>query len=60
MSIDEDNHKPIIINPAFNDNFIRYESKGNKQKVLTPSEYLDMTRLYLSDIINGYKTQEIQ
>ena len=33
------------------------ESKGNKDKILTPSEYLDMIRPYLSDIINDHKTQ---
>ena len=33
------------------------ESKRNKDKILTPSEYLDMIRSYLSDIINDHKTQ---
>ena len=37
---------------TFNNNYIQYESKGDKDKILTPSEYLDMIRLYLSDIIN--------
>ena len=34
-----------------------YESKGSKGEILTPSEYLDMIRPYLSDIINDHKTQ---
>ena len=56
MSIDEDYCKPIITNGAFNNNYIQYESKGDKDKVLTLSEYLDMIKPYLSDIINDHKT----
>ena len=57
MSVDEDYYKPIITNGAFNNNYIQYESKGNKDKILTTSEYLDMIRPYLSDIITDHKTQ---
>ena len=57
MSIDEDYYKPIITNGAFNNNYIQYESKRNRGKILTPSEYLDMIRPYLSDMINDHKTQ---
>ena len=57
MSFDEDYYKSIITNGAFNNNYIQYESKGNKDKILTPSEYLDMIRPYLSDVINDHKTQ---
>ena len=55
LSIDEDYDKPIIANGTFNNNYIQYESRGNKDKILTPSEYLDMIRPYLSDIINDKK-----
>ena len=57
LSIDEDYYKPIITNGAFNNNYIQYESKGNKDKILTINEYLDMIRPYLGDIINDHKTQ---
>ena len=57
MSIDEDCYKPIITNRAFEGNYIQYESKGNKEKILTISEYLDMIRPYLRDIVNDHKTQ---
>ena len=57
LSIDEDYNKPIIVNGAFNNNYIQHESKGNKGKILRPSEYLDMIRPYLSDIIINHKTQ---
>ena len=53
MSTDEGYYKPIINNGAFNKSYIQYENKGNKNKILTPSEYLDMIRPYLSDIINN-------
>ena len=56
MSIDEDYYKPILIKDSFNNSYIQYESKGNKDKMLTPSEYVDMIRSYLSDIINNHKT----
>ena len=58
LSIDEDYCKPRITNGAFN-NYIQYESKGDKDKVLKLSEYLDMIKPYLSDIINGHKTLDI-
>ena len=57
LSIDEDYYKSVITNNAFNNNYIQYESKGNKDKILTTNEYLDMIRPYLSDIINDPKTE---
>ena len=35
---------------------MKYESKGNKDKMLTVNEYLDIIILYLSDLINENKT----
>ena len=49
LSVDEDYYKPIITNSTFNNNYIQSESKGNKDKILTTNEYLDMIRPYLSD-----------
>ena len=57
LSISEDYYKPIIVNGAFNNNYIQYESKGDKDKILTISEYLDMIRPYLVDMINDHKNQ---
>ena len=56
MLIDEDYYKPIITNRACNNNYIQYESKGNKDKTLTLSGYLDMIKPYLSNIIYNHKT----
>ena len=50
-------YKPIIVNTAFNNNYIQYESKGDKEKILTISEYLDVLRPYLVDMINDHKNQ---
>ena len=36
--------------------YIQYESRGNKDKIVTISEYLDMIKPYLSNIINDHKT----
>ena len=57
LSIDEDYYKPIITKSAFNSNYIQYERRGNKDKILTVNEYLDIIRPYLRDIINDHKTQ---
>ena len=42
---------------AFNNNYIEYESKGDKSKKLSPEECLNIIRSYLSDLINDHKTQ---
>ena len=57
MLVDEDYYKRIIANGTFNNNYIQYESKGNKDEILTPSEYLDVIKQYLGDAINDHKTQ---
>ena len=57
LSIDEDYYKPIITNSAFNNNYIQYESRENKDKILTISEHLDMIRSYVSDITNDHITR---
>ena len=56
LLISEDYYKPIIVYGAFNNNYIQYESKGDKDKILTISEYLDRLRPYLVNIINDHKT----
>ena len=41
---------------AFNNNYIQYESIGDKDKTLLPTDYLDVIRPYLSHMINNHKT----
>ena len=57
LPTDEDYYEPIITKSAFNNNYIQYESGGNKDKNLSVEEYLDRIKPYLSDIINNHKTQ---
>ena len=57
LLIDEDYYEPIIVKVAFNNNYIQYESKGDKDKTLTISQYLNMIRPYLVDMINDHKNQ---
>ena len=40
-----------------NNDYIPYERRGDKDKILTVNEYLDLIRPYLSDMINNHKTQ---
>ena len=61
QSIGKDCYKPIKITNAFDNknNYIEHESKGDKDKNLSPKKYLYMIRKYLSDIINDHKTQDV-
>ena len=52
----DDNYKPMIINSAFSNNYILYESRRNKDKT-TVDEYHNIIRPYLVDIINDHKSQ---
>ena len=54
--IDEDYYRPITTKNTVNGNYVEYESKGDKDKIFSPKEYLDMIRPYLSDMINNHKT----
>ena len=58
QSIDEDYYKPTkTVNSFDNKNsYIEYESHGDKNKNLSPEEYLDIIRPYLRNIINNHKT----
>ena len=40
-----------------NNDYIQYERRGDKDKILTVNEYLDLIRPYLSDMMNNHKTQ---
>ena len=55
LSISEDYYKPIIVISDFNNNYIQYESRGDK--VLTIEEYLSMIESYLVDMINDHKNK---
>ena len=54
---EEDYYKPIKIVNAIYDHYIEYESNVDKHKTLTVKKYLNQTKPYLDDLINGHKTQ---
>ena len=54
---ENDHYEPKKSVSVFNNNYIQYESIGNKDKTITIKEYLDMIWPYLSDILTDYKTQ---
>ena len=57
LSNDKDYYKPIIVKSAFKNRYVKYESNGDKDKILTPNEYLDMIRPYLVNMINDHKNK---
>ena len=53
--INEDYYKPIKTKGAFSNNYIKYESRGDKDKVLYVREYFYMIMSYLENMINNHK-----
>ena len=54
--IDEDYYKPIKTKGAFNNNYIEYESRGDKDKRWSIKEYLYMLSFLFSICIIFYKS----
>ena len=61
QSTDEVYYKPIKTASFFDNknNYIEYESKGDKNKNLSVKKYLRTIRPNLSDMINDHKTQKV-
>ena len=55
LSFDKDYYKPILVKSGYYNNYIQYESKGDK--ILTLREYLDLIEKYLRKLINYYKNK---
>ena len=57
LSIDEDYYKPKLVISGYNNNnnYIRYESKGDK--ILTVKGYLALIEQYLRELINYFKNK---
>ena len=53
---EEDYYEPIKISGDFNDNYMEYESRGDKDKKLLLEDYLNIIRPYLRDLIDNHKT----
>ena len=52
-----DYYKRIRTNSYFDNSYFEYESKGDKDKILSIKWYLNIVRPYLRDIIHDHKTQ---
>ena len=46
-----------MVKSTSNNNYIQYKSNGDKDKILTITEYLNMIRPYLLVMINDYKNK---
>ena len=55
---EENYNKPVIIDSFWSNNFIEYESNGDKNKTLSVEEYLNKIRPYLKDFINNFKKSD--
>ena len=49
LSIDKDHYEPILVKSGYNNNYIQYESKGDK--ILKLREYLALIEQYLRKLI---------
>ena len=54
---EEDYFKPTEVKSTFNDSYLLYESKGDKDVRLSIDEYFDIIRLYLKDLIDDHKSK---
>ena len=52
---EEDYYKLVKVGSFWSNNYIEYESNGNRNKILLVEEYLYRIRLYSKDIINHLK-----
>ena len=55
LSIDKGYYKPKFVKSGYNNNYTRYESKGDK--ILTVKEYLGLIEPHLAEMINDYKSK---
>ena len=56
----DQDYKPVIIDSAFNNDYVQYEIVGgkDKDKNLSVKEFIDRIKPYLIDMINNHKSQE--
>ena len=51
-------YKSVIVNIFWSNNYIEYESDGDRNETLSVEEYLNKTSPYLKDIINNVKKSD--
>ena len=52
IKAEDDYYKPVIVGYSQNNNYIKYESNGDRNRTLSVKEYLNEVKPYLKDIIN--------
>ena len=52
---EEDYYKPIFVKSSFNGTYKYYESRGDKEKILSVKQYLNKITPYLYDLINHHR-----
>ena len=55
---EENCYKPVRVNNFWSNNYIEYESNGDRSKTLSVEEYLNKIRPYLKDDINNFKKSD--
>ena len=55
LSIDKDHYKTILVKSGYNNNFVQYESKGDR--ILIIQEYLALIEKYIRKLINHHKIE---
>ena len=56
LSFDKDYYKPILVKTGYDNNYVQYESRGDK--ILTLKEYLELIEKYYNKyLINYYKNK---
>ena len=55
--IKKDYYKPRKIKTGFDDKYIEYESRGDKNKNFSQEDYLDIINPFLRDMINNHKSR---
>ena len=55
MPIDEGYYKPVLLKGGYNNNYVQYESKGDR--ILGIHEYLALIEKYLRELKNHYKNK---
>ena len=55
---EENYHESVQVNNIWSNNYIEYESNGDRNKTLSVGEYFNKIRLYLKDITNNLKKSD--
>ena len=54
-SINKDHYKPKLVNSGYNNNYVEYESRGDR--ILSIREYLTLIEKYLRELIDQHKNE---